>query len=157
MKRTREPEDADENTPGNSQDVDIVPVSKLITLDTEDSESHQAISTVIQCPWRLAHRDVWRCSLGLLHGLVILHGSFGVGHWLLSRVGGVTALSSWLGSMALGLASSGTRPLALTVVLPVVLDQHGLTLGIDAELGDSEEIVLRIRMVLCQVLLALPE
>lgn len=51
MKRTREPEDADENTPGNSQDVDIVPVSKLITLDTEDSESHQAISTVIQCSW----------------------------------------------------------------------------------------------------------
>lgn len=49
MKRTREPEDEDQDRTGYSQNVAIVPVSKIVTLDTEDSEAHQATNTAIQC------------------------------------------------------------------------------------------------------------
>lgn len=49
MKRSRELEDEDKSVSGYSQDAAIIPVSKIITLDTEDSESHQATNPVIQC------------------------------------------------------------------------------------------------------------
>lgn len=49
MKRSREQDDEDEHAAGSSEDVAIVPVSKIMNLDTEDSEPYDANKIALQC------------------------------------------------------------------------------------------------------------